>query len=280
MINNIFDFGNVQVEQDLYEEVIIESLQIYGHNIKYIPREIADIDQLLGEDRGSVFKDAYTVEMYVENLEAFEGQELFQKFGVNIQDEGTLVVSRRRWNEEIADHDEELIRPREGDLVWLDLSKSLFEITFVEHEEPFYQLNNLPVYKLRVSLFNYNSESLKVDGIDISHSMSEGSQVLVLDAPAAFLIGEKITQVIGSTSVTGIVTRLDGDEVYLAQVSSSSDRYTVFQPLNTVVGAESAITANVTAVRYNDARFGKNQVIQDEAADILDFDQSNPFGEY
>jgi len=280
MINDIFDFGQVQLEQDLYEDVIIEALQIYGHDMKYIPRDIANIDQLLGEDTASKFKDAYTIEMYVENLESFEGQELFQKFGVNIQDEGTLVVSRKRWNEELAAHDPALIRPREGDLVWVNITKSLFEITFVEHEEPFYQLNGLPVYKLRVSLFNYNSEAFSVDGVDISHSMSEGSQVVVLDAPAAFLIGEQISQQIGGTTVSGTVIKIDADEVYVSQVSSSSARYTVFEALNTVTGSESAITANVVAVRYNDSRFGKNQVIQDKAAEILDFDQSNPFGSF
>lgn len=155
-------FGQaVRSEQGLYEDIIIESLKIYGQDIYYLPRDILNEDKLLGEDIPSRFNSSYKIEMYVENMDGFDGEgDLFTKFGVEIRDQATLIVSRRRWTQTIHRHDNEITiaRPAEGDLLYIPFSKKLFQISHVEHESPFYQLQNLPTFKLRVELFDYNEE--------------------------------------------------------------------------------------------------------------------------
>ena len=158
-------------EQSLYEDIIIESLKIYGQDVYYLPREIVNENTIFGEDVPSKFSSAHKIEMYIENTEGFDGEgDLFTKFGVEIRDAATFVVARRRLSQTVASYDNDInsIRPREGDLVYLPMSQSLFQIMHVEHEQPFYQLSNLATYQLRCELFEYNDEDLDtgVDAID------------------------------------------------------------------------------------------------------------------
>lgn len=163
MAKSIYFSDKVKSEQNLYEDLVIESLKIYGQDVYYLPRDLVDEDKIFGEDASSSFNSSHKIEMYIENISGFEGQgDLFSRFGVEIRDEATFVVARRRWTQTVARHDSEISseRPREGDLIYLPLSNSLFQIMQVEHEQPFYQLSNLPVYKLRAELFIYNNEQL------------------------------------------------------------------------------------------------------------------------
>jgi hypothetical protein len=156
MATNIYFSQKVKSEQDLYEDIVIESLKIHGQDIYYLPRDIVNENRILGDDVPSRFNSSYMVEAYLENTEGFDGEgDLFSKFGVEIRDQATFIVSRRRWNQTVARFDNEINseRPREGDLVYLTLSNSLFQIMHVEHEQPFYQLSNLPTYKMRCELF-------------------------------------------------------------------------------------------------------------------------------
>jgi len=138
-MKNVYFSNQVKSEQDLYEDLIIESLQIYGQDIVYIPRSEISRDEILNESY-SKFEDAYTVEMYIENQEGFEGDgDLLAKFGLEIRDQATFIVAKRRWDKQVSKWTNS-IRPLEGDLLFLPLSNSLFEIKFVEHEQPFYQL--------------------------------------------------------------------------------------------------------------------------------------------
>ena len=171
MATNLYFSQKVRSEQDLYEDIVIESLKIYGQDVYYLPRDIVSEDRILGHDVPSRFNSSHKIEMYLENTEGFDGEgDLFTRFGVEIRDEATFVVSRRRWTQQVQRMDSEVtsVRPLEGDLVYLPLSNSLFQITHVEHEQPFYQLSNLPVYKLRCQLFEYNDEDLdtNIDVID------------------------------------------------------------------------------------------------------------------
>ena len=141
---------------------------MYGQDVFYLPRDIVNEDKILGDDPESSFNSSHVIEMYIENTEGFEGEgDLFTRFGVEIRDEATFVVSRRRWEQTVQRYDNEItsVRPSEGDLIYLPLSKSLFQIMHVEHELPFYQLSNLPVYKMRCQLFEYSGEDLDT-GID------------------------------------------------------------------------------------------------------------------
>lgn len=161
----------VESEQDLYENLVIESMQIYGQDVYYLPRTLVDEDKIFGEDILSRFKSAYKVEMYIENTDGFDGEgDLFTKFGVEIRDQATFIIARKRWSQMVSRYDNEVSggRPREGDIVFLPLTNKMFEITHVEHEVPFYQLSKLNTYKLQCELFEYSGEDFDtdVDNID------------------------------------------------------------------------------------------------------------------
>lgn len=175
MATNVHFTQGTTNEQTLYEDLVIESLKIYGQDVYYIPREIVNRDRILQDDTVSRFDNAYRIEMYIENTDGFDGEgDLFTKFGVEIRDAATFIVARRRWQNSVARFENDPVtrpfyRPREGDLIYLTLSKSMFEITRVETERPFYQLKDLPVFQLRCELFDYNDEDLDtgVEEIDL-----------------------------------------------------------------------------------------------------------------
>lgn len=178
MARNIYFTNKFKGEHELYENIVIESLKIYGQDVYYIPRDIVNEDKIFGDDIESSFNSSYKVEMYLDNIEGFEGEgDLFTRFGVEIRDECTFVVSRRRWSQTVERYDNDInsSRPREGDLVYLPLSNSFFQITHVEHEQPFYQVANLNVYKLRAQLFEYTGEDLDtgveaIDDIEVDYA--------------------------------------------------------------------------------------------------------------
>ncbi len=183
-----FDTGTIP-EQRLYEDLIIEQLRAFGQEVFYLPRTLVNEDTILGEDPLSEFNDAYLIEMYVENIEGYDGEkELMTKFGLDIQNEVTFVVARRRW-EQLISIDQNLIvstRPNEGDLVYFPRTKHLFEISFVDHDDPFYQVQNLPVYKLKCRSFDYSSEQIdtgivEIDNIETTYSLDVLSYQLTLE---------------------------------------------------------------------------------------------------
>lgn len=169
MATNLYFSQKVRSEQNLYEDIVIEALKTYGQDVFYLPRDIVNEDTILGDDPVSSFNSSYMLEMYIENTEGFDGEgDLFTRFGVEIRDEATFVVSRRRWADTVARYDNEITveRPAEGDVIYLPLTNKFFQITHVEHEQPFYQLSNLPVFKLRCQLFEYTGEDMDT-GIDV-----------------------------------------------------------------------------------------------------------------
>ena len=153
---------------DLYADLVIESLKIYGQDVYYLPRQLMNHDTLLGDDVTSRFPTSHKIEMYIENVEGFDGEgDLYTRFGVEIRDEATFVVSKTRFSAQVQRPDNEIDtdRPTEGDLIYLPLTNKMFEIQHVEHEQPFYQIENVPVYKMRATLFEYTGEDLDT-GID------------------------------------------------------------------------------------------------------------------
>lgn len=163
MARNPYFTNGTGNEQNIIEDIIVESLGIYGQDFFYIPRTLVSKDEILGEDRLSLFKDAYPIEMYLENVDGFEGQGAFiQKFGLMMEQTATLTVARRTWTNLVGVHGNTIIptRPCEGDLLYFPLTKGMFEIKFVQHQDPFYQLGKLYVYKLQVELFQYASERI------------------------------------------------------------------------------------------------------------------------
>lgn len=150
-------------EQMVLSDLIEESIKIFGQEFVYIPRTLVAKDEILGEDRLSKFSKAYPVEMYVETPTGFMGQgEFVSKFGLYIEQSLQLTMSRRRWSELVARHGFSILteRPAEGDLVYFPIGKKLFEIKHVEKETNFFQLGQLPTFKITVELFQYSSERI------------------------------------------------------------------------------------------------------------------------
>lgn len=184
MATNLYfnNFGH-NGQQRLLEDLIIESIKIYGYDCYYIPRTLVKEDNLFGEDVLSKFDDAYSLEMYVKNVEGFEGEgDFLSKFNVEIRDEITFTISKRRWSEEVDESQmitqedgDDASRPLEGDLIYFPLTGGLFEIKFVEDEVTFYQMGELQMYDLKCELFEYSHEELDtgisaIDTIQDNHS--------------------------------------------------------------------------------------------------------------
>ena len=193
MATNVY-FNNFAYarEQDLVEDLTIESIKIYGHNVKYMPKSIQEIDHLFGEDKLLKYETAADVEMYVKNVEGFEGEgDFMSKFGLQINDQLTLTVARKRFDQIKTEKLTE--RPQEGDLIFFPLVNKLFEIKFVEHEQIFYQTGRLQTYDLRCELFKYSSERIRtgnteIDSIETKQSLSTLAYQFKLEDDTMLLI--------------------------------------------------------------------------------------------
>lgn len=151
-------------ENALYESLITEAIDIHSVDFYYIPRSYVAKNEILGEDRLSKFKYAYPISMYLESQDGFEGQGAFlSKFGLQMEQSAHLMCAKRSWDQAVGRHGTSILpnRPAEGDLLFFPLSGGLFEIMFVQHQNPFYQLGQLYVYKLTVELFRYSSEKME-----------------------------------------------------------------------------------------------------------------------
>lgn len=164
-------------EQLLIESLVIESLKIYGHDLYYMPRTSVNEDEILTEDSLSQFTQAYPLEMYLENVNGYDGEgDIFSKFGIEVRDQATFVLARRRWDEMVQTSGGEFqldARPAEGDLLYFEKTKSLFEIKKVEFQDPFYQAGKLYVYKLICELYEYSSENIDTGITDIDNVEKE-----------------------------------------------------------------------------------------------------------
>jgi len=306
-MKNVYFSGNVVSEQDLYEDLIIESMQIYGQDIVYIPRQEISLDEILNESY-SKFTDSYVVEMYIENVDGFEGEgDLLTKFGLEIRDQATFIVAKRRWEKQVgaylspATGNSDSFRPMEGDLLYLPMSNSIFEIKFVEHEQPFYQLQNLPVYKLQAELFEYNDQQFDTDipGIDKLETNYATSYTYIMAAGAGdYEIGETVRQWTGNNDINGDPIYIEGEVAAWEDMGASSGNLTVvsltsegkFRQLyvdvnNPVTGTESGASYNVLSLKTDVTNFNRdpladNDAINFEADDIIDFTETNPFGEF
>lgn len=217
-------------EQRLIEDLILESIKIYGVETYYLPRTLINKDLLFSEDTISQFKDKYTIEMYIKNTEGFEGEgELLSKFGLEIRDQTTLTVSLRRFQEEITEAEPEITRPRQGDLLFLPFIKgalpgangALFEIKQVQREAIFYQLGDLQTFDLVIEKFTYSDERLDTGDDNIDNIEVDSSQALALE-------NSKITTEAGSVLVTesGLPILLDQ---YDKRTIDKTDTSTFFQ---------------------------------------------------
>lgn len=163
-------------EQELLDDLIVESIQIYGIDSFYLPRKRNSFDGLLYEDDTSSFEKAYAIEMFVNDTEGFQGQGTYaSKFGIEIRDQITFSIARRTFKDEISLKDSEIPRPREGDLVYFPMNKKCFEIKFVNDKPFFYQLGRLQIYEINCELYEYSHETFntgipEIDNLQLNRS--------------------------------------------------------------------------------------------------------------
>lgn len=161
------NFTNSQ-EQLLIEDLVIESIKIYGHDVFYCPRTLVNKDEIYGEDSISRYDTQYMIEMYVKNVTGFQGEgDFMSKFNLQIRDQMTLTIARRTFFDEIGTV-ASIDRPQEGDLIYFPLNRKIFIVKFVEHEAIFYQMGSLQTYDLNCELWEYSNEILNtgIDDID------------------------------------------------------------------------------------------------------------------
>lgn len=146
-------------EQNLIDDLVIESIQIYGLDIIYLNRKLTGVDNILNEDDISVFDETHEFEVYVKNVEGFEGEgDFLSRFGLQIRDQVTFTVAHRTFEKYATRDNADLTRPYEGDLIYFPLNEKLFKVMHVEHESVFYQTGALQVYDMRCELFEYSGE--------------------------------------------------------------------------------------------------------------------------
>ena len=288
MATNQYFKQKVRSEQQLFEDLVIESLQMFGQDVYYLPREIVNKDKIFLDDVPSRFSDAYKVEMYIENTEGFEGEgDLFTKFGVELRDQATFIVSRKRWVQLVGKRLEVAnFRPREGDLIYLPMSESMFEIRRVETETPFYQLKDLPTFRLQCELFEYSGEDFDTGVDTIQDVETEGSfkYNLSLDSGGGrFIQGETVTQVFDTYNMIGEVAFASdsGNTLHLIHSGATDGLFHEWTTTRSIIGDQSQHVATPTSInQINDIlNDNQNKTFDDFESDFLDFTESNPFGD-
>jgi hypothetical protein len=305
MSRNVYFTQGTGNEQNLIEDLIIESLSIYGQSVYYIPRKYVNKDQILGEDTLSKFEHAYPIEMYFDNIDSYDGQGAFiQKFGLMLEQSATLTVARRKWNQLVGQYGNTILtsRPVEGDLIYFPLTKSLFEIKFVKHQDPFYQLGKLYVYKLQVELFQYASERLdtgipEIDTFetlktfDINPTRNEVMYVdslTITNIGARYITAPTITFSGGNplTNATAVCT-IENGKINSATITNVGSGFRSV-PIVTISSAPAGgVTATATCtINMNVDRqggYGDNvsaRVERNTSGNKVAWSEDNPFGEF
>ena len=261
---------------------------MFGLDVLYIPRKLLVKDSILNEALISEFDDSFLMQAYLENFEGFQGGgDILSKFGIRSSDDVTLTISRQLFEDFIAikmadmDYVQVYSRPQEGDLIYFPLTDNLFEIKFVEHEDPFYQFGKLYTYKLKCELYEYENETT---GTGIFQTQEDEGFVVkyyyntISGQPT---IGE---QVVGATNgITAFVNSWNPRENYVElrapTGASNQGTYLIGEP---ITGQESGFSINISSFDELDMKdaYADNVEFETLGDDLLDFTERNPFGEY
>ena len=249
--NRFFNqYTPVKQEQSLVEDLIIESIKIYGIDGYYLPRTHVNLDKIYGEDASMLFDDALEMELYVKSFDGFAGQEDFlAKFGLQIDESVTFVISQKRFTQSlktsiiteysynmltedgdellsnrnnVSEYDyEAIIRPREGDLIWIPMFESLYEIKFTQNIENFFQLGKLYTYELRCDRIEYSSERIntditEIDAIEDQYSLSTANNEKLLDEDTFLFLHEDGTFVVNEADVV-VAAEISADNEEIGQ---------------------------------------------------------------
>jgi hypothetical protein len=281
---NNFSVGTIG-EQRLMEDVIVESIKIMGHDVWYIPREgFNETDFLFGENVQSKFERAYQLEMYLANVEGYEGDgDFFSKFGLEIRDTSNFVVSRLTFEKYVPSS--LATRPKEGDLVFVPVMQKLFEIKFVEEELMFFSIGKRTpyIYELRCELFRYSQESINtgVEEVDhVEHTLGYTIDMDLNNGSGNYNIEERVYQGANLAYSTSSADVKDWDPIIKKmQVINIIGE---FQANANVIGATSNTRYNILTFDdlgdNTDYDTYDNRNIQTEADEFIDFTEINPFG--
>jgi len=307
--NPYFRTYDSKVEQQLINELTVETIKAMGRDVVYIPRDYLVIDKVFGEDPESKFSEGYPIEAYLLDFERFSGnRDIIAKFGVTITDRLTVQISKTRFEQEIYSRRNEIKKPRAGDLIYLPLSKSLFEINYVEDEAPFYQSGGLTTYTLTLELFTYSGETIEtgITDIDVVEDDRKTNAILVyinrlpISGSNTIIDGEIVYQVLGVTGITAIfsnanytanvVNFIQGatqSMLYLTGISGTIS-YAITQTIKgSVSGAEyylKGVTGSISDIvlqqePIDGSNVGENEDFRKEASTIFDFTDIDPFSE-
>ena len=280
---------NITSEQLLVEDLVIEAMQIYGMEVFYLPRTSRDqVDFLYGEDTLKQYTSAYTIEMYLEDVTGMEGEgDFISKFGLEIKDEVTLLISRKRFAATVPQK-----RPQEGDLVYVPLVQNFFEVTFVEHENNqamYYTLGrgrgaNVYVYALKLKQFVFSNEIVETGILEVDEQIRDAyprTRISLLSGSGNFVEDEIVYQganlnyataqaIVHNTTANSFIDiiRVIGNFASgNVRGNTSSSNWII----NTV--SDTALMNTAFEDIVDNAR------IESESDGILDFTEHNPFGE-
>ena len=330
-VNSIFHTSNLHslaTERSLYQDLIKEAIQIYGHDVYYINRDTVALDTILGEDSLSTFTKQTPIEMYVEDSEGFGGdKEIISQFGLENRNEITFVVSKERFQQmdsqlaiesgtdttgggillEAGSIDQtenssvltsvqgdsnfyilqdtattDADRPKEGSLVYHPVFAKMFEISFVDHDEPFYQLDNNPVYKLRCKQFEYSSEAIDtgittIDAIEGDASLDTYEFQFTLEQSTTY--NENIAIHDTATTRGSLLEETDGDNIITEDLTTSAGTNILLEN-----AADTGIDSYLLQEDYIVGDQSTDTTSQNELFDelddsVLDFSETNPFGD-
>ena len=278
----------IKNEQELLESLTTEAIKIYGHDMVYLPREKVTEDTILGE-QVSEFTDANRIEMYMENSEGFEGDQEMSRFGLDVKESATFVVSRKRFLEVMGHNPEirKIGRPREGDIIYFDYPYGMFEIKFVKHDNPFYQAGDRYCFKLSCEAFKSSNEKIDTGESELDAAMDVHSSYLQTVVVAAgsgnYIEGEEVyVGTVGNKRAYGrVVSWTSATNTLLVNMQDGD-----FIVGETLVGASGATSRTVSSVGESTTRAAHedeqdNEQIQLEQTqdDIFDFTDTDPFSE-
>ena len=282
-LNTYFSQGTTG-EQDLTQSLVNEQIAMFGKNVYYIPRTLVKNDTVFGEDTMSKFDDAFEIEAFIEDNSGFRGDgDMFTKFGVQIADQVTFVISRTRFTAAVDDNTTLIVegRPNEGDLVYFPLANKIFEIQFVEYEVPFFTLGKQYTWGLRCELFQFSDEDFEtgiteVDAVEVNYA--NAISVNVAEGGTGDFVAEEIVTG-GNSNVTATVKSWNSATRQLV-VYNRSGIFAIPETLtgNTSSAAWTSATYNTLNNTNDDSQ--SNFVIETQSDAIIDFTEGNPFGEF
>ena len=277
--------GTNTPENRLIENLMIESIQTYGIDVYYLPRTLNNEDTLLGEDASSSYDSAHTIEMYIKTVDGFEGSgDFIAKWGLQIKDQITFTVAKRRWQELGLATDGRAKIPHEGDLIYFPITKALFQILFIEDEAIFYQTGQLQSYDMLCEMFTYSDQKFdtgidELDAIERSHSYSV--DFTMNTGSGNYTVGETVYQgaSLAAATVKGEVGSWNSTTKILNLLNMTGN----FSATVNIIGDSSSASYSITSFdaqqsAANTAATSSNVEIEAEADAIIDFTEGNPFG--